>query len=472
MKKASAFFWAFILLLAIIMVVSCSKGSTTGPSEEKGYTIQGAVEEGNSSLPGVSIRLTGSPSFEDQTTITNEYGAYIFSGIADGGYAIIPSKAGYIFDPASLPVTVSGSNKTVRVIIATQAGTGNGYIVSGIIREGDFGLSGVSVQLTGNGVSKTATTSSGGVYIFGDLANGTYIVTPSKSGYKFFPSSAQVVVNGANASAADISATEQGGTQIIPNITFVSIPGGTFQMGSWEGDVFEKPVHTVTVSSFEMSAYEVTNAQYAAYLNAALASGEIIADHSLVFGKGQEYITFDTYYGPINRPWISYSCNIFSVASGKENWPVVFVTWEGAKAFALYYGFDLPTEAEWEYACCGGKQYTYGTDDGTINSGKANYNGNVGSPRDVGSYPKNPYGLYDMSGNVWEWFNDLFGHYSSESVLDPTGPTSTQDSIHGVRGGSWSSSSYHCRSAYRVGKWAWGGDIGFRVVRRPGGKQY
>ena len=263
----------------------------------------------------------------------------------------------------------------------------------------------------------------------------------------------------------------------VQGITLVSIPGGTFQMGNTTGGSDEQPVHTVTLSDFQMNATEITNAQYAEYLNTALAAGEITATSSRVTGasgdySGQIYIDLSGSYGSYdfnNKCWISYDGSSFSVASGlqkKENWPVVYVTWYGAKSFALKYGLDLPTEAEWEYAARGGQQYEYGTDDGTISYIKANYVRNVGYPTATGSYPANPFGLYDMSGNVWEWCTDWEGSYSSENATDPQGPTSGSHRV--VRGGSWSHVSSFCRSANRV----YGNpdncyyDLGFRVVRR------
>ncbi|MBA7591778.1 Hercynine oxygenase [subsurface metagenome] len=153
----------------------------------------------------------------------------------------------------------------------------------------------------------------------------------------------------------------------INGITFVTIPAGTFRMGDVEGNGYDReiPVHTVTLSSFEMSIYEVTNAQYAEYLNKALTTGEIEIITGDVYGKtgdwsGQRYL--DIGYGSgENKCWINYSSGSFTAESGKENRPVVGVTWYGSKAFAEYYGFDLPREAEWEYACRGGNQYKYGT---------------------------------------------------------------------------------------------------------------
>jgi formylglycine-generating enzyme len=254
-------------------------------------------------------------------------------------------------------------------------------------------------------------------------------------------------------------------------VTFVSIPGGTFQMGDEKGDLWKdcRPVHTVTINPFEMSESEITNAQYCEFLNAALKSGEITADSSSVYiAKGshdwEKYVWLSRSQDANNKCWITYSNNVFSVVSGYENWPVVAVTWGGAKAFAKHYGWDLPREAEWEYACRGGKQYLYGTDDGTLSSKKANYTG-IGHPVNVKSYPKNPFGLYDMTGNVWEWCADWLGSYSSSPVTDPI-ESGGGDAIV-IRGGSWSYyKKINCRSAHRSSNIPEFGNlqIGFRVV--------
>jgi formylglycine-generating enzyme required for sulfatase activity len=224
-----------------------------------------------------------------------------------------------------------------------------------------------------------------------------------------------------------------------------------------------------------MSATEITNAQYVAYLNEVIASGYVTVLEKDVKGvggiyTGQSYLYMDYSYDSNNRCWISYNNDTFSVTSGKENLPVEGVTWYGAKAFALYYVFDLPTEAEWEYAASGGKQYQYGTDDGTISGSKANYNYTIGHPVDVGSYPPNPFGLYDMSGNVWEWCDDWYDsdYYNSSPAHNPIGAQKGSSRV--VRGGCWLSSADLCRAAnrshnYPVHGYYFGG-FGLRVVRR------
>jgi len=255
---------------------------------------------------------------------------------------------------------------------------------------------------------------------------------------------------------------------IFKELVFVSIPGGTFEMGDVDsdGDSDENPVHTVTLLSYEMSKYLITNVQYATYLTEALTKGDITVTNSSIIGQsedysGEEYLDLDSQYCEI-----IFRNDSFIAETGKENLPVTGVTWYGAKAFALYYGFDLPTEAEWEYACRGGKQYKFGTDDGTLDSSKANYNFyNVGHTTDVGSYPANPSGLYDMSGNVWEWCNDWYGSYSSESATSPPGPQTGSGRVN--RGGNWVSIASGCRAAHRYVNCPGYShfDLGFRVVR-------
>jgi formylglycine-generating enzyme required for sulfatase activity len=257
------------------------------------------------------------------------------------------------------------------------------------------------------------------------------------------------------------------------------------------GSSDEVPVHPVTLDAFEMSRYEITNAQYAAYLNAALAAGAVSATDSLVTGvsgahRGQVYLhlkgskSFNLAY-PYSRCWITYGDGAFWVEPGFERWPVVYVTWYGAKAFALHHGLDLPTEAEWEYASRGGRQFMYGTDDGTLSTAKANYNYLIHHPVEAGCYPANPYGLHDMSGNVWEWCHDCWGTYPGGSAANPRVPQS--DPYRVTRGGSWRSfpnGGYYttgptaCRSADRNPSFPADGyyDVGFRVVRRPGATAY
>jgi formylglycine-generating enzyme required for sulfatase activity len=235
----------------------------------------------------------------------------------------------------------------------------------------------------------------------------------------------------------------------------VSLPGGTFEMGDiWgAGSSDELPTHQVTLSSFEISATEITNQQYADYLTDALAVGSVTATSSSVTGdwEGNNYEFLDLDDSDCQ---ITYSGGQFIIDSGKENHPVIEVSWYGATGFAEYYGYRLPTEAEWEYASRG---ISAGEDNkwaGTSTESELtdyawyyeNWDGNY-SGREVGTKLPNGNGLYDMSGNVWEWVSDWYGSYSSGSQTDPQGPNS--GSYRVVRGGHCTDDAYRLRCSNR-----------------------
>jgi formylglycine-generating enzyme len=265
-------------------------------------------------------------------------------------------------------------------------------------------------------------------------------------------------------------------TRTIHGITFVSIPGGTFKMGGSfkfksgkDAIEVKMPVLIVTVKPFQMSEAEITNAQYCKYLNEAKESGCItIVNNTVKAIKGTYNGEYFLYMSgnwesdfPGNRCWIAYSDSAFSVVAGHENWPVVSVTWYGSKAFAEHYGWDLPREAEWEHACRGGKGYEYGTYNGKISSSKANVFGSIRHPVNVKSYPKNPFGLYDMSGNVSEWCSDRY-----ENSSPAVNPTDVHTGLRPVvRGGGWANDGFY---AYSFSSFPHEGNdsFGFRVVCR------
>ena len=267
-------------------------------------------------------------------------------------------------------------------------------------------------------------------------------------------------------------------TEGVRDIVFVDIPSGTFQMGDSfnEGRSRERPVHTVTLSSFRMSKDQVTNAQYAEYLNAADADGLIKVSGGIVYAaldssNSEPYL--DTHNADFSYSQIDYT-GTFTVRSksGRDmsNDPVVGVGWYGAKAFCDYYGYRLPTEAEWEYAARGGLSGNRLPWGDTITHSQANYYSSSSYSYDisptrgfhptwndgiypytspVGSFAANGYGLHDMSGNVWEWCADWYSssYYSISPGTNPTGPAT--GSYRVIRGGSWVDDAYNCRVADR-----------------------
>jgi len=246
---------------------------------------------------------------------------------------------------------------------------------------------------------------------------------------------------------------------LVPEM--VLITAGTFQMGDPNGGVGnsnERPRHQVTLTrNFYMSKYEIRNKEYICY------------DPAHTSGGGWS----DPNYPVENVSWynaVTY-CNWLSAQQGlplcytDSNNDGILDTVDITKD-----GYRLPTEAEWEYACRAGETtfYNYYWDNMTPNTigNYCWYNSNsVGQPHIVGTKLPNNFGLFDMSGNLWEWVNDWYGSYSVDDPNNPVGPGS--GSCRVVRGACWGSDASDCRSAYRnnfdpSGR---GSGAGFRPVR-------
>jgi formylglycine-generating enzyme required for sulfatase activity len=251
------------------------------------------------------------------------------------------------------------------------------------------------------------------------------------------------------------AANNDGGGSNPLNIETALIPAGTFTMGSplTEPDRYDNEVqHQVTLSAFRMSKYETSNAQFAAFLNA-----KSIGSNGL-YALGA-YPTQVLIYA--NSSWgLTWTGTQWQPVAGKENYPVVNVTWYGAQEFATYAGGRLPTEAEWEYACRGNTTTAFSTG-ACLNNTQANYrwdfpltgcsNTNTAYPNQtqaVNSYSPNAYGLYNMHGNVWEWCADWYGDYPTAAQTNPTGPSTGTGRV--IRGGSWDGYALYCRSAIRI----------------------
>ena len=152
---------------------------------------------------------------------------------------------------------------------------------------------------------------------------------------------------------------------------------------------------------------------------------------------------------------------------GLELHPVVYVSWEDAKAYADWLGMRLPTEAEWEYACRAGSEaeYYFGDNESKVAEYAWYHANSGGNAHPVGEKKPNAWRLYDMHGNVWEWCQDWYDAYASSPAADPKGPSSGGSRV--LRGGSWFYYAGLCRSAYRGGRWPSYRDdnTGFRLSR-------
>jgi formylglycine-generating enzyme required for sulfatase activity len=234
----------------------------------------------------------------------------------------------------------------------------------------------------------------------------------------------------------------------------VEVEGGTFTMGCTAeqgSDCYDnaKPAHSVTVRSFQIGKYEVTQAQWKAIMETTV------------------------------RQQRDKDCHNCSLAGEGDNYPMYYVSWDEAQEFikrlnvATGKSYRLPTEAEWEYAARGGNRsqgYKYS---GSNNIDEVAWSGDnsgeqthpAGSQNHpVGTKKANELGIHDMSGNVWEWCQDWYEDYSASSQQNPVGANNGSNRV--LRGGSWNNNAVYCRVAPRV-SYSPGYNsfsLGFRVV--------
>ncbi|MGR3952103.1 MAG: bifunctional serine/threonine-protein kinase/formylglycine-generating enzyme family protein [Chlamydia sp.] len=213
----------------------------------------------------------------------------------------------------------------------------------------------------------------------------------------------------------------------------VLISQGTYDRGSNQGCRDELPRHAIRLNQFQIDMHPVTNEQFVRFL-------EFVGDEK--DRNNQDIIR-------LRDSRIKKSSGAFVIERGYTKHPVVGVTWYGASAYATWIGKRLPTEAEWEIACCGGLDNpTYPTGE-TIERSQANFFSSDTTP--VMSYPGNEYELYDMVGNVYEWCQDWYEYsYYDFSVMEPDNPKGPIQGVYRVlRGGCWKSLKEDLRCAKR-----------------------
>ena len=211
----------------------------------------------------------------------------------------------------------------------------------------------------------------------------------------------------------------------------VLIRGGTFLRGrahdlpddhlKWFPTLLkdERPARRIHVDPFYIDKHEVTNRQYAEFIEST--------------GRAAPY------YWPNGQP-----------PNGKENYPVVNVSWHEAAAYCVWRGKRLPTEAEWEFAArgpCEGLKFPWGNEEPSKDK-QARFDGIDGAGA-VGQFPANRFGLHDMSGSVWEWCSDWYvrDYYASAPEKNPQGPK--QGLYRTLRGGSWADAAKYLTCSYR-----------------------
>lgn len=266
----------------------------------------------------------------------------------------------------------------------------------------------------------------------------------------------------------------------------VKVEGGEFIMGEEEynSNYIEHPVKLTT---FYISKYEVTNAQYARFLNQYTTEHKTEPEYTDSIAEWFIYLEGKNSAEMFSGIYIENG--IYKVVQGYAKRPVTYISWYGANAYCQFYGGSLPTEAQWEYTARGGNS-PFKRGQGDLNGDYVNgdfiYAGsnNIDSvawywdnsdskTHPVGTKKPNELGIYDMSGNLYEWCLDWYSSYYYQTCKDQgiiTNPAYMQGANFRIlRGGSWFSDDDYCRAAYRsLGSPESGDyDFGFRFLRNP-----
>jgi formylglycine-generating enzyme required for sulfatase activity len=239
--------------------------------------------------------------------------------------------------------------------------------------------------------------------------------------------------------------------QTEPQMVFVK--GGTFMMGSEKGDSDETPVHKVTLSNYYISIYEITVAQYNEYCKAT--------------GKGLPAFPSEEWYQEHDKAkkW-----------EWKDNNPITYLTWKDASDYCVWLSkstgknYSLPTESQWEFSARGGtlsKNFKFSGSDNINEVSWYDETTYERGPMPVGRLKPNELGIYDMSGNAWEWCSDYYAKYKAGVFKDPIGAPKSLYKV--VRGGSWYYVDKMCSVTSRDGPYSnyTNYNYGFRVVINP-----
>jgi formylglycine-generating enzyme required for sulfatase activity len=239
---------------------------------------------------------------------------------------------------------------------------------------------------------------------------------------------------------------------VIPMLTDVApVQDGVYYRGSNQGCRDEIPRHPVRVKAFSIDIHPVTNEQFVRFLD-SLGDEKDHQNHDIIRLKDSR---------------IKRNAGRFTIERGYGRHPVVGVTWYGAVGYCSWVGRRLPTEAEWEVACCGGLEHpTYPTGE-DIEKTQANFFS--ADTTAVMSYPPNGYGIYDIAGNVYEWCSDWYEYnYYEYSAQEPDFPKGPLQGVYRVlRGGCWKSlkEDLRCSKRHRNNPGAANGTYGFRCAQ-------
>jgi formylglycine-generating enzyme required for sulfatase activity len=431
--------------------VSPTSGSTLGGTA---ITITGTALTGASSVTVAGVAATSvvvvSPTSITAVTPAGAAGAKNVAVTTAGGTAsltngftyVVPAPTVSSVSPASgstfggTAITITGANLT-----GASSVTVGGVAATSVVVVSSTSITAVT-PAGAAGAKNVAVTTAGGT---ASLTNGfTYqsIIVPTWATLVEAMPDPAVVTDSTLRAAITASGLAWRVRDTATQMEMLLVPPGTFTMGCTASNQYgcesdENPTHSVTLTqAFYLGRYEVTQGQWVARM-----------------GSNPSSFQGASYPDAANRP-------------------VERVSWNTIQGYLSATGMRLPSEAEWEYACRAGTTTAFNngsSDDASVGT-IAWYNVNSGNQTHVvGGKAANALGLFDMSGNVWEWVNDWYdgSYYSVSPSTNPLGPVSGTTRV--LRGGSWAGDSNFVRSSYRLYTSPSSTiiDIGFRVARAP-----
>ncbi|MDR0525209.1 MAG: formylglycine-generating enzyme family protein [Spirochaetaceae bacterium] len=253
----------------------------------------------------------------------------------------------------------------------------------------------------------------------------------------------------------------------MDTVFFTFVEAGTFLMGSAPEDSIrnnaEVPQHKVSIGPFYIGRFQITQKEYELFIlsHASHFTGNTLPVEIVSWYDAVEYCNYRSLQEKLN-PVYGINKQTKDPRNLNSGDPLKWtITWDPAAD-----GYRLPTEAEWEYAAKAGNYVYAGSND--IDEVCWYGENSRGKSHPVGKKSSNPLGIFDMSGNVWEWCWDWYGPYSPEEQTNPTGPAA--GSLRVIRGGSWGFSAIHARTVdrYHAGPTDCSPHLGFRLARSAG----
>ena len=430
-----------------ITQVTPLQGSTLGGTviSITGSGLSGVTAVSIGGAPCTAVTVL-SPTLVRATTPPGVVGQAAISVMAPSGTTLAPVPFTYVMQQVSSIVPNTGSytgGTTITItgayLAATTSVTIGGVPATNVVAVSATQVTAVTPAGSVGAVDVVITGAKGALTVAGGFTYQSIIVPTWATLVEAMPDPA-VVTDSTLRAAITASGLAWRVRDTATQMEMLLVPAGTFTMGCTASNLYgcqsiENPTHSVTFTqAFYMGRYEVTQGQWVAKMGS----------------------------NPSN----------FQGQSDSASRPVEQVSWNTIQGYLSATGMRLPSEAEWEYACRAGTTTAFNngsSDDATVGTIAWYFSNSGGQTHAVGGKAANALGLYDMSGNVWEWVNDWYdgSYYSVSPSTNPLGPVSGASRV--FRGGSWYLNSYFVRSSYRDSGTPGGtnNNIGFRVARNP-----